>query len=105
MAEYPRNLPVSSLTTLMTIVKENEILRRKEEFMPACWNVRGFLEGVLVGIPGDVQPISQIEAADAMVELEKALRWAIYVSKAGPDWPLVVDSVQSVLTLLDRCRE
>ena len=103
--DYPATLPVKAVTTLIEIVKSGEILEHKEEFAHACWNIQGFLQRVLLPLPDDIQPVGKAAVADALLELEAALRGTVNVSRGGSGWSLIVILVQLLLDLLGRCRE
>lgn len=51
--EYPEKFPKHCIKELVKIVRDGQILERKEEFALHAWNVQGYAQSMIVGAPDD----------------------------------------------------
>jgi len=101
-SQYPQDLPVKSVTTLISIIRDGEIDAKKDRFAKEVYWLTGFGLKIVLGDPDAIQPVgaSKAELSDALLELEGLLHEAIAVSKAGFNWTIIVALVQLLLSIL-----
>lgn len=77
MLDYPEVVDLQAVTTLVDIVKNRQIMERKQEFAKAGWNVQGYLQRIFIGDPGKTLPGSSYAHSgalqDALEDLEETL--------------------------------
>ena len=77
MLDYPEVVDLEAVTTLVSIVKNREIMEKKQEFAKAGWNVQGYLQRIFIGDPGKLLPGSSFAHSgalqDALEDLEETL--------------------------------
>lgn len=69
MVAYPTSLPLTAIQSCMSIIQNREIAEKKAEFGYNAWNVQGYLQSVLLGmpaqpaLPGEEKPSKKTKAS------------------------------------------
>ena len=109
MLRYPTDAPLDAVSSLVAIVKSQNIAGQKEQFALALWNVQGYIQGkalgegpLVVGCLGG-STCSDEEAIAAATAIESQLNVAEGAQAAIP-WtlllPLVKYGLQALLAIL-----
>lgn len=116
--DYPAELPLVEVKTLITIIKNQEIVTKKSQFAHALWVVQGFAQSKLLGSDSNFDLVTQAapEACcgggckstvpslqdAALVQLEKAAAAAEGLApQALIDWKVILKfAVEKLLEYL-----
>ena len=64
--DYPAELPLVEVKTLITIIKNQEIVTKKSQFAHALWVVQGFAQSKLLGSDANFDLVTQAATAGSV---------------------------------------
>jgi len=116
MVQYPTEIPISEIQTVISIIRSKEISAKKSEFAHALWVVQGFAQSKLISQGSNFDLVSQAATStccgggcnaqaatdvesEMLVELQKAVDVAngAASSQAIIDWRVVLKFVAEKL--------
>lgn len=103
MLDYPKTVDFECVTTMLSIVKNREVMDRKQEFCKCGWNVAGYLLYISIGdVPGDYRGVIYAHSGtlqDSLEDMEAELD--SYLSTLGlPGAPNPEDEPGDLATVL-----
>lgn len=114
--DYPAELPLAEVKTLITIIKNQEIVTKKSQFAHALWVVQGFAQSKLLGTDANFDLVTQAAPESccgggcgaqsvqdaALAQLEKAAAAADGLApQALIDWKIILKfAVEKLLEYL-----
>lgn len=102
MVPYPDGLQLDAVNTIIDIVKENQILERRCEFVLCLWNVQGTIQEVAFG------DLNKIVASKPLEDLESSLQSVLEDDDLqasvvdAPNWLLIMQLIKMILEFINR---
>lgn len=119
MSAYPTTIPVASVQTIVTLLKERTVKENVQEFAKAIWEVQGYAQLMLIGEPGATTYFGQgISEEEQVLFTEMATELEAY--GCGPDcdcktteivdlpgadakaipWALIIQAIPMIIEML-----
>jgi hypothetical protein len=99
MLTYPPSLPADALDDLITNIEGFTVLTNRQQVLLDAWNVQGYLQGLIFGVPNPPAPTKNVAKHQDAVAGLKLLK-AGTTTTSTIDWQAILNWIITVIQSL-----